>query len=283
MTERKNKKSAYARGISFILTFFLAVLVLSLLFLVQLNLGLGSSQNLKNSINNSDYTQEAYREVLAKSKTYIKERSMPAKIVTKAVTKERFYVDSSKSIKAALGGQSCQVDTTDLEKSLRRNINQYFNEHGIIKDDDIIIAREEIVQTVSGYYKSCVQFRFGEFFYPLHKNLDRVSPIAIPLLAVLTGLTSLVLIKIQKFRHRGFRYLSYGLFSAILANLVIWVKLFFFDRVNKGVETAYYLEFSNDYLRSGMYAAAVITAVGIVLFLITALFANRHKLAGKVS
>ena len=283
MTERKDKKRSYVRGISFLLSFFLTVLLLMLFFLTELNLGIGSSRNLQNSINDSNYTEAAYKEVLAKSRAYIKERSMPEKIVTKAVTEGRFYVDSSKSIKEALGGGSSLVDTTDLEKSLRQNIDKYLDDYNIIKNDDIRTAREEIVQTISSYYKGCAEFRIGEYFYSMNKNLAKVSPIAIPVLLILIVLTSLVLIKIQRFRHRGFRYLSYSLFSATLANLVIWLKLFFFDNVNEGAAAAYYLEFSHSYLRSGMRAAAAITAVGTVVFFVVVLFANRHKLVGKVS
>ncbi len=283
MTESKNKKSHYVRGISLIMTFFLTILILFLFLLVQLNLGLGSSQNLKNSINDSNYTIGAYEEALAKSKAFVKERSLPEIIVTKAVTEERFYMDSSRSIKAALGGKSGRVDTTDLEAALRRNINRYFEDHRIIKSDDIRTARKEIVQTVSGYYKSCAQFQFGTYFYPLNKKLGKVTPVAIPLLLILIGLTVAVLFRIQKFRHRGFRYLSYCLFSATVANLAIWLKLFVFDNVSGGIEADYYLEFCQAYLRSGIHITAAVTAAGAILFLVTFLFANRHKLAGKVN
>lgn len=282
MTEIKNK-NFQIRTISFILTFFLAVMTLGLFILAELNLGLGSSQNLRNSINDSNYTQGAYAEALAKSKAYIKERNLPEKILAGAVTEARFYMDSSKSIKAALGGKSSLIDTTELETILRQNIDEYFDDSHIIKSETIKTAREEIVQTVSGYYRSCAQFRFGEYFYQLNKKTDKVSPIAIPLLIILIALTFLVLIKMQKFKHRGYRYLSYSLFSATLANMIIWLKLFFFDKVNEDAVANYYLAFSRDYLKSGMHAAAAVTATGAVLFLATFLYANRHKLAGKVS
>lgn len=281
MTERKNKKAV--RMISFTLSFFFAVLTLALFTLVQLNLGIGSSRNLQNSINDSNYTEAAYEEVLAKSKAYMKERSMPENIVTAAVTEGQFYVDSSKSIKAALGGKSSLVDTTDLEKTLQRNIDRYLDDYNIVKDENIKMAREEIVQTVAGYYKSCAQFRFGEYFYSMNEKLNQISPVAIPALIILMTLTAFVLIKIQKFRHRGFRYLACSLFTATWVNLIMGVKLFFFDQVNGDVEAAYYLEFSCNFLRSGIQITAVVTAAGAVLFLITLLFANRHKLAGKVS
>lgn len=283
MTEKKNKRDRYVRGISFILAFFLAVLLLIVFFLVELKLGMGNSQNLRNSINDSDYTQKAYKEVLSKSKDCVTDRSMPVKIVTEAVTQERFFLDSSKSIKAALSGKASRIDTTNLEKKLTENIDRYLKENRIVKDGRIQVAREEIVQTVAGYYKSCAQFRFGDYFYPMNRMLDKLWSMAVPLLAVLTAVTVMFLIEIQRFRHCGLWYISYSLFAATLANLVFWQKLFFFDSVNAGIEPEYYRKFSADYLRSGMHIAAAITAVGVILFLITVFFANRHRLAGKVN
>lgn len=280
MTDNRDKYKT-TRKISFLFSFFLAVTITALTITLELNVSIASKQHLTNSIIQSNYTENAYDETKEKIEAYIGQKKLPRDILKGVVSKKRFYLDSSQSMERSLAGETSAVDTTDLETQLSKNIDSYLSSNKVEKSEAINLANEEIILTVSSYYSSGCGFLFGEHFYRMQQQVKYYLKFIVPCSAILIILTAVIIMRIQKYRHRGLRYISYSLLAALLSNLAFLIKFYHFEALDSNIMIDYHKQFAADFFQNGWNSAIVVAAVEAGIFVICIILANKHKFGKK--
>ncbi len=270
---RKSKKRL--RGIiSTILSFLLAVLFTVGSVLVGLYIGFLNENRIIDGLNYKDYYSGVEENFYQNSKDITTPMGLPENVVDGIVDSETIYENIKDYVVAAVNGQTYVFATEDLKTKLEQNVRNYFTSQGweITSEQEATIP--QYTQMIADEYVSCVKVPFVEHFAAVKRIFQKILLIGIPAIVILSAIIIFMLVHMQKWKHRGVRYVVYSSFATMIMVAVPGIAALvsgFYKKINISTEYLYYalVKYISNGLWVFIYLAFVWFAISLaLLFLI---------------
>ena len=270
---RKSKKRL--RGIiSTILSFLLAVLFTVGSVLVGLYIGFLNENRIIDGLNYKDYYSGVEENFYQNSKDITTPMGLPENVVDGIVDSETIYENIKDYVVAAVNGQTYVFATEDLKTKLEQNVRNYFTSQGweITSEQEATIP--QYTQMIADEYVSCVKDPFVEHFAAVKRIFQKILLIGIPAIVILSAIIIFMLVHMQKWKHRGVRYVVYSSFATMIMVAVPGIAALvsgFYKKINISTEYLYYalVKYISNGLWVFIYLAFVWFAISLaLLFLI---------------
>lgn len=272
----KQSKSKVQSLISSIFAFLLSLLFVACIVLLGLYFGVFSDRIIISKVNESNYYNEVHKELNDRVETILLDAGLPSSVLTEVITLERVYIGGKYYIEDTLSGKKSVIKTDRISVDLTKNMNQYLIEEGITQTDELDLGMKEIISEVEQEYKRGIQFQFIKYITEYKAYYMELMRIIIPILVILIGFICYILVKMQKYKHRGIRYITYAMMSSTWITILTASFLLLTRSYNKvEVLPEYYDRFLTNYLRwdiqvflylGGMGALLSILLIGLVSY-----------------
>jgi hypothetical protein len=238
-----------------------------LLFLcLGLHFGLFNNRIIINKISESNYFNKVYEELLERSKEVMISNNLPTELVEEVITLERVYVGGSNYIANTLYNRETETKVTQLTDSLQEKTYKYLKENEITITREIEEGIQEVISIVTTQYRKSVEFQFINYITVYRQQVYSIVKWLIPILIVLCLLLIILLLKVQSYKHRSIRYITYSLLSAsgLLIIGTMYLLLSGIYKVDQ-LTSDYYMTFLNGYLKWSIQIYLYLGGMGIVI------------------
>ncbi len=256
--------------LSFVLGFVLFLLSICLV----LRLTFFSQDFMLDSMANSGYYEMVKDELNDKLKDLGHASGLPDEFFDEFVKKLDIIDVERNYVAAFYTGESTLIDTDKFKQQLLDSINTYIEENNIDKEKANENSVLYLVDQASSIYVNAVTVSFFSVLANYIKNLDG------PLTMVTVGLTVVALIIAviiyftNVYKHRRYRYLTYGLGAGFLSVTVIPIVIFLsgiIPKVNISTRSLYNLfvaYFNTMFMYFWIFAAVLLllTIISFVLY-----------------
>lgn len=252
--------------ISSIYSFFLSLLLLALTVIIGLYFGVFNNRIIVSKVNESNYYNEVLKEVNDRAEIIISKTGLNSSVLNEVITLEKIYISGKYYIEDTLSGKDHVINTASIRDRLTQNIDQYLIEQEIERTEELDKGVNEIVSAVEQEYKRGVRFQFVQFVTEYKLQYVEFIQWALPILILFIALISYLLIRIQKYKHRGIRYITYAVMSSSLMTVLTATYLLllrFYDKVE--VSPQYYNRFLANYLRWDIQVYIYLGGIGAVI------------------
>lgn len=277
----KKKKVAIA-VVSVICSFLLAMFITILLGSVALFFGFFNKSLTLEQINESGYYTKVYDELIVNLNTIGASQNVSEETIKKVFEEKRVYINGKQFIENSLYNKDTVVDVDKINEELQIAIAKDYAQKGIVVNEDIKDGIENAISDLDTEYIRMVRFQFVSYVRQYKNAVYKVLKLLLPIIFFLSLLLGFVLIKIQKYPHRGIRFLAMSVISAASINLILPIVALvnkWYDRIN--VTPEYYAKFLSSYFKSGIcafvYAGLFGVVVGVALVLLKQMLKNRIK------
>lgn len=270
-TSKTNKKRVRT-VVSFMLSFLIAMDLLIMFSAVGLYLGLFSTNALFGALDKSGYYDKVYDTFMDKSNEILKTSSLPEDIIANIVTEQQMSMDTKKSIEKEFKGSIYELDTTQMEQSIKDNINRYIEQtqiQGVTEE-----GMKALTTSIVTQYKQLVSFPFTSYYLKYqaiyHKLFYFVFGFTLFAAIVMTA----ILVAIQRWKHRGLRYAVHGIMGAAIMITVLPAALLISNVFSKlQISPVYFKDFIISFLQWNLsiflyMGLALVILYAIMLFVI---------------
>ena len=280
----EKKQKLMQRIISSIFAFLLTMIFVSSFTLTGLYYGVFNNRIILSKVNESNYYNEVYKELQDRAEGILQEAGLPLNVLSDVITLKRVYVGGKYYIEDTLSGKEPVINTDKVRSQLEQNIDQYLTEEGISRTKELDTGIEEVIRKVEQEYKRGIHFQFIDYIAEYKASFMRLLRIAIPILILLAGIISVLLIKIHRYKHSGIRYIAY----AMIASSCIVISSSAFLLITKSYEKMkqlpfYYGRFLTNYLKWDIQVFLYLGGIGMLLaiLLITLVAYLKKNITGR--
>jgi hypothetical protein len=249
-----------------ILAFLLSLIFVALFLITGLYLGAFNEKTILSKINESNYYNEVQQELNKNAESIVLKAGLPVSVLENVVTLERVYISGKYYIETALKGSNTDISTEKLRNLLSDNINQYLLENNVDVDKDLTAGVDEIISRVEQEYKRSIQLEFINSVADYKIRFIQVTKIVLPFIVIVAGLLSYLLVRVNKYIHRGLRYIAYAVMASTIVNTIIALALLLtksFQKIN--VKPKYYYNFLVQYFKWDIQIYLYLSIVGIIV------------------
>ena len=284
---RSHKKTSKSKKIartvvsvlcSFLLSMFIAVFLGS----IALSFGFFNKGLTLEQINESGYYTKVYEELITNLNTIGAAQNVSEDTITEVFKEKRVYINGKQFIENSLYNKDTVVDVEKINEELQTAIARDYARKGISVNEDVQAGIDTAISDLDTEYIRMVRFQFVSYVRQYKNAIYNVLKTVIPVLIVLSLILGFVLVKIQKYPHRGIRYLAMSVISAAAINLILPIVALmnkWYDKID--VTPDYYASFLSSYFQSGIfafvYAGLFGVVVGIALVILKQMLKNRIK------
>jgi hypothetical protein len=263
-----------------IASFLLSMMLTVVLAAIAIMFGFFNKEMILNKINESDYYTNAY-EVLMDNLTVITDsKGLPSDLLEPIFTEKRVYINGKQFIDNSLDDKDTLIVTDTIDQELTDALTEYYKSQGITVDETIETDIAATIASINSEYSRMVRFQFVDYIRRYKAAWVSILRILIPLLLVLSVGMVILLIKIQKYPHRGMRYIGISLLSAGLINLILPLAALvqkWYNRID--VSPEYYSDFLKDYVHwstnAFVYTGFICVVFSIACFVGMKIMKNR--------
>lgn len=260
------KKRIMQRIISSTFAFLLTIIFVCLFALTGLYYGVFNNRIILSKVNESNYFNEVYEELQERAQDILEEAGLPFNVQSEAITLERVYIGGKYYIEDALSGKEPVINSDKVRMQLEQNINLYLAEEGISRTKELDSGIKEVINKIEQEYKRGIHFQFINYIAEYKASFMRLFRMAIPILVLLAGSISVLLIKMHRYKHSGIRYIAY----AMIASSCIVISSSAFLLITKSFERMgrlpdYYDRFLTKYLRWDIQVFMYLGGIGMLL------------------
>lgn len=214
MAKIKSKKSRFV--ISCILSFLLAVLFTCATVMIVVKIGFLSKNSVLNGLNKKGYYQSAEADFYKDAKDYTIPVGLPVEVVEGIIDSEKVYEDVKGYVTASVNNKGYAFDTDDLQSRLTENVYQYFQDEGLEMN-------EEQIETVPVYTKMIANIYIKNMKVEFVTLIGKINAAfggwlwfgAIACFGLSAGII-VMLIKLQRWKHRGVRFVAYSSITTVI-------------------------------------------------------------------
>ncbi len=280
----EKKQKLMQRIISSIFAFLLTMIFVSSFTLTGLYYGVFNNRIILSKVNESNYYNEVYKELQDRAEGILQEAGLPLNVLSDVITLKRVYVGGKYYIEDTLSGKEPVINTDKVRSQLEQNIDQYLTEEDISGTKELDTGIEEVIRKIEQEYKRGIHFQFIDYIAEYKASFMRLLRIAIPILILLAGIISVLLIKIHRYKHSGIRYIAY----AMIASSCIVISSSAFLLITKSYEKMkqlpfYYGRFLTNYLKWDIQVFLYLGGIGMLLaiLLITLVAYLKKNITGR--
>lgn len=281
-----------------LLTLFFTILLTS----IGLSIGIFNNKNVIKAIDKSDYFNKAYNRVDEKTEDILSQVGIPVTILSDVITAGKVHTEGANYINARLNNRTWNIpdihediqahvidyiesnliqvlqnteQNTLQEQNTEQNTLQEQNAEQSIQQSslqpiDSQTTESSTIHTISTMieeeYKTAIQIRFIDNLMGHKAKYTRVMTILVPIILILAGLLCYILIRLNRQRYKGVRYIAYTMIgsSLIVALTAISASL---SKGYKELALAqdYYKQFVSSYIGIGINVLIYISIMGSIV------------------
>lgn len=281
MGRNKKSKKWIKRIISIILSFLLTVIFTVVSIVLGIYVGFLNENRLLDGLNYKDYYSSVEKSFYENAKDVTIPIGLPEEVLDGIVESEKIHSDVKEYVVSSVNGQSFVIVTDDLRDKLEQNVRKYFEESGSIMSVEQENTIPEYTQLIADEYLNAVKVPVVSYFNQLKVLFQKMLLVLLPVCIVLTAIIIFILIRMQKWKHRGIRYIVYSTLSTcIMVALpgIVALSSGFYKKLNIASDYLYYalVKYISNGLWVFIYFAIIWMALSIcMLFLIR--FIKRYR------
>lgn len=259
----KDNKNKVRFFYSLFFSFVIGISLFCLFFGVGLYIAYGNDKVLTNALTESKYYDGVNNEINLMIKNLAKERSIPEDVVSGVITSKKINIDSNNYITRVLAGRSGNVPTEELEKSMREKINSYFQDSNVTITDPLQESIDSMITESKVMYQNKIELKFIDYFKEYQKTLRRIILMIVLVSVVFISISSLMLMRMYRSKHRGIRFMVYGVLGSIY--LSIMANLLFNPVKGMDITPKYYKEFIDLFIQKYRTQNYLLITIEIVI------------------
>lgn len=251
---------------SLVLSFVLSIIVMILFVCSGLSLGIFNSPKLSQTLIQSKYYDSMAKDAAKSVSEYITGRELPLSVLDGVIDEDQMMLDAKGYVESQLNGKGGSISTDSFQIKLAQNILAYLNQSGSIKASELKQGIKEVTSITAAIYRDHLELKAVLYYAQYQRDIAGILKVFLMGSALLSVLLSVVLIKAQKYPHRGMRYIAYSILTATMLQLLAtWQMSRHF--IIKG--TGAYYQVINKFLQESMTSMYMIAGIGIILFAVT--------------
>jgi hypothetical protein len=265
----KRNKTKLQGFISAIFAFLLTIIFVVLFVCIGFKVGVFNDRIILSKVNESNYYNEIHEQLNERAEAILIEAGIPTAVLQDVITLERVYIGGKYYIEDTLSGEVAVANTEKVREELTQNIEQYLAENEIVETEELHAGINEIISNVEQEYKRGIEFQFINYITIYKFQYLNVMKIVVPLLLVLAGILCFFLVRMQTYKHRGVRYISYAMLASSIMTILTSAFLLLTRQYEKvDISPDYYREFLIVYLNWDIKVFLFLGGIGIVISII---------------
>ncbi|MFV0527234.1 MAG: hypothetical protein ACK5MN_00710 [Lachnospiraceae bacterium] len=219
--DKERVRQRIKNTLSVMVAFMLALLLTMMTYMTGVYFGLLSTQNLVNSFSKVDYYAQSLDAFEETAWDYTIALSLPRSVLDGIATKDMMAEDIENSLRAGLANEVYEVDTEDLRTKLDENVSLYLSEAQLTLDEEQKSGLEEYKDSIAEEYIASVEFPMASYLGYIKQLCNKYLPIGYGILAVLSAVAVIFLLRIRHWKHRGVRYIACAAFGTMWMSLLL--------------------------------------------------------------
>ena len=265
--KRKRQKNKYyfdhkmrkriRKVIGWIFTVILTVHLFSLLLIIGIRTSVFRNGFVIDHLTSSGYYRYIYNQMTNDMKAYLE--GLPEDDIDKIVDQvgyDRFLNTAKSQVNQSLRGEKATYDLTDFKNRMTETVKD-------IKMSDE--SRERVVNVITSYMEQYSLDVVGSSIYGIRLSIKDILRASLWIMIVNVMVAITILIMMDRYRHRGVRYVSRAVLSASIILVAMGLWLIIMKPYSKlYMDPEYLFLFIVDYLKRGL---VVTMSVGMIGFL----------------
>lgn len=253
------------------------MIIWTMIFLfIGVYLGFLSKRNVLRAMQTSGYYNESYRLLLDDVQMMIEDANLLMQTITDQIPENQFYIMGHTYIEDCLDGKKNNVRIEQVKEDIDKGISNYFKKHFITLDAEQEIAKQNLVEAISGSYKEHIEFPVIEMLALWRQKGERLIRVLLIVCITLLLITSVCIYWLKSSYYVAFSQLGY---SGIAAGLIIltftilvWNKMDYSD-----LSPFFYQTFLKEYFTVGIKTLGFSAAVNEIIAGVFLGIAHRKK------
>lgn len=204
------QKKEIRSGVSLALSFLLALCMTSFMLILGCRIGIFNANVLMNQLDKTSYYDNVSAAIYENAVNLLRPSGLPETVMDNVIENDRVHQDVRAVIKAELSGREHVVDLSYVEQTFLENINSYMETENISPGDETDEGIQNLLGEIKKEYIRCLKFPFVKYFVRYQTAFEKIYLPSMCLLAILAGTLCAMLIKLQRWAHRGIRYIFYA-------------------------------------------------------------------------
>jgi hypothetical protein len=237
MKEKRLKKSKRKRLIKYLIcsniSFLLSVTVAILALLLVVRFSCFSRNSLYMNMRRNNYYVSLQEEVHKKAQTITLSTGLPIEIINGTMDLYQINRDVKGYIESNFKEKNFLIDTSGIENNIETNIRNYFIAENIVPTIEQNANMKLYIDSISELYSNSIKPHLLEsYFYgrSIYLQIFRIGVgISIPVILLLLFL----LLKMNPWLHRAFRYITYSITASALMIVIIPAMLLYYEEYLK--------------------------------------------------
>jgi len=274
----KLNKLVIQRLISSLFAFLLTLLLVIFYVFVGLGLGTFNGKSIDRAIDESNYYNSVFDELRLDTEKLVTEVGLPTSVLTDAITLERVYISGRNYIETALVGGEEQIKLDKLHNQLTDNISQYLLTEKLTASKELEQGISKVITTIETEYSSAIRLQMIHDVVDYKSQYFKLLKVFLPIIVALITILCYFLIRMQHYKHRGVRYITYALLASSLLILLTTLYLLLTKQYEViKVTPDYYQHFISAYLRWDMMIFLYLAGIGLTISIALISFINYLK------
>jgi hypothetical protein len=246
--------------------------------LIGIYAGVFNDSVILDRLHKSNYYQSIHKIITDNVESIILPTGLEVSVLEDVITMDAVYIGSKNTIEGALKGNIVVSDTKAIENKLAENIKAYATEKGIVYGEEQEEGMASLCKAVAAEYSRMLDFPFIQYYTKYKAIYHKIFMVGVPSLLLMAAVIIGVLLGIQRFKHKGLRFVAYGLLASIIMITVLPMILLISGAYQKlNVSPRYFYDFMVSYLKWDITVFLYIGGVGFALFAGILLLINTLK------
>lgn len=247
---------------SYFYAFLLAFVILVLNISIGLGLGLFSSQSIIKSINKGNYFEKTYEDIIANTEKILSQAGFPETLLSEVISRDKLHISGMNYVEDVLNNREPELEH-DISAEISNKLMEYINEAGIAETPDLSEKVANVAAAVETEYADGIKMRIIDYLTECKQKYNRAIKIILPCIIVLMAIICYLLLKIQRYKHRGVRYISYALLASSISTIVIALYTLWRNNGSNVMANAdYYYEMASQYLKVNYKGLVLLGLIG---------------------
>lgn len=208
------QKNIMKQAVAFVFSFLLTLCFASCLVLIGCELGIFNGRIIVSQLEKTDYYTNVRVAIEENAAELLLPSGLPESIMEGVIDAEEVRHDTENAVRMSLKGQGYKADTRGLEERFRQNIQTYIEENDIALSEETEAGIEQLFKSVKKEYERCMDFPFIKYFVRYRTVFHKLFVPATALFVIMSVVICALLLRLQRWRHRGMRYINYATLAA---------------------------------------------------------------------
>lgn len=277
MLSRK-KRNMLKNIVGLVFAFLLTLCFTTIMLLIGCRLGIFNDAIIRKQLEKTDYYDSVHQAIYDNSAELLLPSGLPEDVLDGVISKEKVKKDSENTVTMGLKGEGYIPDTTELEERFTENINKYIEENNIKANSETEEGIKKVSEQINKEYKRCMKFPFIRYYAKYQTLFNKIFLPALLLFIVMSALICIILVRMQRWPHRGVRYISYATLASVLmmaVPVIVLIATNVHARIN--ISPKYLYDLLVGVIETDMGVMLATSFVGIVFFGVELYLISRLK------